>query len=89
MSAVDEAFVPLADLVPGLLPAVPDLYDEEAGVRTWVTGYEIDTPVELAIDVRPDGSVELGGSPPLYHVATATLPVFHSIRLVAVREGTS
>ena len=86
MSAVDEAYVPLADLVPHLLPAVPDLHDEEAGVRTWVTGYEVDTPVELSIGVRPDGSVELGASPPLYHVATSTLPVFHAIRVVAERE---
>ncbi|HCB07670.1 MAG TPA: hypothetical protein DEQ43_26030 [Nocardioides bacterium] len=83
---MDEAFVPLAELVPELLPAVPDLYDEDAGVRTWVTGYEVDTPVELAIGVRPDGTVELGASPPIYHVATAQLPVFHSIRVVAVRE---
>jgi hypothetical protein len=65
---------------------VPDLLDEEAGVRTWVTGYEVDTPVELSIGVRPGGSVELGASPPVYHVATSTLPVFHAIRVVAVRE---
>lgn len=85
---MDEAFVPLAELVPDLLPEVPDLVDEEAGVRTWVTGYEVDTPVELDIAVRPDGSVELGASPPLYHVETSTLPVFHAIRVVAVRaEG--
>jgi hypothetical protein len=80
---MDEAFVRLADLVPDLLPPVPELVDEAAGVRTRVTGYEVDTPVELSIGVRADGSVELGASPPLYHVATATLPVFHAIRVVA------
>jgi hypothetical protein len=86
VSVVDEAFVPLSDLVPELLPTVPDLHDEDAGVHTWVTGYEVDTPVELWIGVRPDGSVELGGSPPVYHVETSTLPVFHAVRVVAVRE---
>lgn len=89
MRTVDEAYLPLADLVPDLLPSVPDLHDEEAGVRTWVTGYDVDTPVELSIGVRPDGSVELGASPPMYHVETSTLPVFHAIRVVAVREQVS
>ncbi len=86
---MDEAYVPLADLVPDLLPSVPDLHDEEAGVRTWVTGYEVDTPVELSVGVRPDGSVELGASTPMYHEETSILPVFHAIQVVAVREQES
>lgn len=89
MIAVDESFLPLAELVPGLLPNLPDIYaafDEETGVRTQVTGYDVASPVELDIAVRPDGSVEIGGSPPLYHLATSTLPVLHGLRVVAVRE---
>ncbi|MGV0718213.1 hypothetical protein ABQE93_22695 [Mycolicibacterium sp. XJ662] len=87
MSAVDEAFLPLAELLPGLLPALPDLYDSDAGVRSRVTGLEVETPVELDIAVAADGRVRLGAVPPLYHLETSVLPVFHAVRLVAVRDG--
>lgn len=86
MKDVDEAFLPLAELLPALLPQIPDLHDEDEGVRTRITGYDVSTPVELSIIVRHDGTVELGGTPPIYHLATTTLPVFHQVRLVAVRE---
>ena len=56
-------------------------------MRSRITGYDVSTPVELSIVVGSDGVVEIGGAPPLYHLATSTLPVFHQIRVVAVREG--
>lgn len=83
---MDEAFLPLATLLPELLPRVPDLHDEDAGVRSYVTGYDVTTPVELDIEVAADGTVRLGGAPPLYHLETSTLPVLHSVRIVAERE---
>ena len=86
MSRVDEAFLPLAELLPQLLPVLPDLYDANAGVRSRITGLDVQTPVELDIVVDAGGGVRLGGTPPIYHVQTSTLPVFHTIRLVAVRD---
>lgn len=82
---IDEAFVPLGDLVPLLLPDLPDLVDERAGVRSRVTGVELETPVELDIRVDDDGRVSLGGSPPLYHLETSWLPVLHQVRFSAER----
>lgn len=84
---MDEAFRALPILLPDLLPEIPDLIDVEAGVRSRVTGYELETPVELSIEIGPDGAVEIGGAPPLYHLETSTQPVLHAIRLVAVRGG--
>lgn len=83
---MDESFVPLGELLPELLPFIPDLVDEQAGVRTSVSGYDVSTPVELDISVGPDGAVRLGGAPPLYHVATSFLPVLHSVRLLATQD---
>lgn len=83
---LDEAFLPLHELVPLLLPDLPDLVDDEAGVRSSVVGCDVMTPVELDVAVDERGEVTLGGTPPLYHFETSTLPVFHSVRLVAVRE---
>lgn len=82
---MDEAFLPLNELLPGLLPNLPDLVDEDAGVVSRITGYDVTTPVELAIDVDATG-VHIGGTPPIYHLATSSLPVFHNIRVVAVRQ---
>lgn len=84
-SRIDESFLPLAELLAALLPDLPDLVDEEAGVRSSVTGLELETPVELDISVDEGGEVTLGGVPPLYHLETSWLPVFHQVRLTAVR----
>lgn len=82
---IDEAFVPVGELVPLLLPDLPDLVDEVAGVRSTVTGLEVETPVELDVVVDASGRVVLGGAPPLYHVETSWLPVLHQVRFTAVR----
>jgi hypothetical protein len=85
VSRVDEAFLPLAELLPGLLPSLPDLYNADAGMRSRVTGVDLETPVELDVVVSDNGSVRVGATPPIYHLETSTLPVFHAIRIVAVR----
>ncbi len=85
--ALDEAFLPLSTLLPALLPDLPDLVDEEMGVRSSVVGCEVTTPVELDIRVTDSGEVRLGGTPPLYHLATSILPVFHSLQVTAERVG--
>ena len=87
--ALDEAFLPLHELVPLLLPDLPDLVDEEAGVRSSVVGCDVTTPIELDVVVDEQGEVRLGGTPPLYHLETSVLPVFHAVRLVAVREASA
>lgn len=83
---MDEAFVPLHQLVPALLPLLPDLVDEEAGTRTRVTGYEVSTPLELDVTLE-GGEVRIGSAPPLYHLETSVLPVLHQVRITAVRVG--
>jgi hypothetical protein len=89
VSAVDEAFLPFAELLPAMLPNLPDLHaewDPGTGVRTRITGYDVTSPVELDIAVAADGTVQVGGAPPLYHLDTSTFPVLHGLRVVAVRE---
>jgi uncharacterized protein YwlG (UPF0340 family) len=80
---MDEAFLPLSTLIPGLLPRMPDLHDVEHGVTSYITGYDVTTPVELDVVVDAAG-VHVGSTPPIYHLETSQLPVFHSLRLVAV-----
>ena len=87
--SLDEAFLPLSELVPALLPRLPDLVDHESGVRSRIVGYEVSTPVELDIVVDAQGGVVIGSTPPIYHLATSDLPIFHQVRLVATRDGDS
>lgn len=82
---MDEAFLPLHELLPLLLPELPELVDDEAGVRMHAVGVDLETPVELDIVVDERGGVSVGGVPPLYPLETTWRPVFHQIRLVTLR----
>jgi hypothetical protein len=86
MSTIDEAFLPLSELLPLLLPDLSELRDDTMGVLSTVTGVDLETPVELDIVVDPSGRVAIGGTPPIYHLETSSLPVFHQVRFTAVRD---
>jgi len=87
---MDEAFVPLHRLLPDLLPLTAVIEDEELGVRQIVTGCEVDTPIELDLVVGSGstaGTVQIGAAPPLYHLETSDLPVFHRVRITVTSEA--
>lgn len=86
---LDPAFLPLSELMSLLMPDLPDLVDPDLGVVTTVTGIELEAPVELDVVVDAAGRVTIGGTPPLYHLETSSLPVFHHVRFSAVREDAS
>jgi hypothetical protein len=79
---MDEAFVSLDQIIVGML-AFPELKDEEAGVRLYVQRCRIESPVELSILVDPDGSVQIGSTPPLYYVDTSFRPSYHHLSFAA------
>jgi len=80
---MDEAFLALQAMVADLLAFDDELLDDEAGVRSMITAYEIDTPIELDITRALDGQLRIGTVPPLYRVETSILPSFHAIRIRA------
>jgi len=79
---MDEAFVPLHQIVRGLT-AAGDIGSEELGLRMYIDRYEIESPIELDIAVSPGGAVEIGAVPPLYRVDTSLRPSFHALRFTA------
>jgi hypothetical protein len=82
---MDEAFLPLHELLLTILPLTAPIGSTEAGILTTVTGCEVATPMEL--DILVNGTrVEIGGAPPLYHLETSQQPVLHSIRVVIVSK---
>jgi hypothetical protein len=66
-----------------------DLVDGDLGVHTYVTRFEIDSPLELDIGTDEDGRVFVGSTPPLYDVDTSLRPSYHRVRFVAERAGTA
>jgi hypothetical protein len=83
---MDEAFIPLREMVSGMA-AAGDIRSDEHGIHMYVERLEIESPIELDLTVRPDGSVEIGSVPPLYRVDTSVLPSFHKIRFTAELTG--
>lgn len=83
---MDEAFVPFARVIEQLLAFRGELVDEEAGVRTYITGCEIESPVEFDVGRDSEGSLAIGSTPPLYPLRTSVEPSYHRVRLVASLE---
>jgi len=63
-----------------MIPAGIDFRDDEAGVHSYMTRLEIESPVELDVTRGDRHALELGTTPPLYNVATSSLPSFHRLR---------
>ncbi len=80
---MDEAFLPFAQIIEQMLTFRTPLVDDEAGVRSYITEYEIETPVELDVSWDENGKLRIGTVPPLYWVDTAIRPSFHHLRFTA------
>jgi hypothetical protein len=77
---MDEAFYSFHRIVEDMIPAGVDFTDDDGGVHSYMTRLSIESPVELDV-TRGDGhALEIGSTPPLYYVATSSLPSFHRIR---------
>jgi hypothetical protein len=83
---MDEAFIPLREMLRNLLDFGGEVADEAAGVRSSIYRCEIDTPIELDVSRDADGKLVIGSVPPLYRVATSLRPSYHRIRITAERD---
>lgn len=84
---MDEAFMPFQEIVERMLAFPAIVYDEQAGVRSYIYECEIDSPVELDITMNGDGTVRIGSTPPLYYVDTSFRPSFHRVSFTARMTG--
>ena len=82
----DEAFIPLGQVLERML-SFPEIADEDAGVRTYVSGCEIESPVELSVSRDEGGALRVGTVPPLYYVDTTFRPSYHRLRFTAGLAG--
>lgn len=80
---MDDAFLPLHRMIAEMGSFPAEILDEEAGVRSHIHTFEIETPIELDVFRDDDGALRIGSTPPLYRVDTSFLPSFHNVRFTA------
>jgi hypothetical protein len=80
---VDEAFHALDGILAGMAPAQAEFVDDDAGVRSYIHRFEIESPVELDVSRDADGVLRIGSTPPLYYVNTSLRPAYHRLRFHA------
>ena len=80
---IDEAFMPFQQVLEEMLAFDGEFVDDEAGVRSYISKYEIESPVELDVVRDENGELQIGSIPPLYRVDTSFRPSFHKLRFTA------
>jgi hypothetical protein len=80
---IDEAFMPFREIIEKLAAFEGEIVDEEAGVRTRIYEFTIESPVELDVVRSETGELQIGSTPPLYRVDTSFRPTFHNLTFTA------
>ncbi|MEO5601455.1 MAG: hypothetical protein ABIR06_11070 [Cyclobacteriaceae bacterium] len=78
---VDEAMLEMGDFLSQMTDVDGYLVDAEMLTALTVEKVNLSMPIQLDLHVRDDGSVLLGGSPPLYYTETTFSPVFHQLTI--------
>ncbi len=81
---IDEAFLPFGEIMRKLTALNGALEHHEAGVRSYIYEFSVETPVELDVVRSADDSIHIGTVPPLYDLDTTFRPSLHTIRFTAV-----
>ena len=76
---IDEAMLSLAEFVSQMTDVDGSIMDADNPTAMHVKQVQLSIPIQLDLLVKDDGSVILGGSPPLYYTETTILPVFHQL----------
>jgi len=81
---MDEAFLPLSQMMTDLASFSGEEVDPEAGVRSYIHAFTVESPIELDVFRDEEGRLRLGITPPIYRVNTTFRPTFHNLRFSAV-----
>lgn len=85
---IDEAMLEMSEFISQMSEVEGYLYDGEMKTAMQLENVSMSMPLQLDLHVNEDGSVVLGGSPPLYYAETTILPVFHQLNIkISVNEN--
>ena len=76
---IDEAMLNMGEFLSQMTDV--DGYLRDTGMLTamQLEKVNLSMPIQLDLQMKNDGSLALGGSPPLYYAETTFLPVFHQL----------
>lgn len=80
---MDEAFVPFSGILASLTSLGGDIRSPDGSMHMYVSGLEIETPVELDVRRGEDGALRIGTTPPLYQLQTSVAPSLHRLSFTA------
>lgn len=83
---IDEAMLEMAEFVSQMTDVDGYLFDAETSSALRVEKVNMSMPIQIDLLVGEDGTVTLGGSPPLYYAETTHMPVFHQLTINIVFE---
>jgi hypothetical protein len=83
---IDEAMLGMGEFLSQMTDVDGYMFDAEMSTALRVEKVKMSMPVQLDIQVREDGSLILGGSPPLYYTETTFSPVFHQLTINIIAE---
>ena len=78
---IDEAMLEMREFLFQMTDVDGYLPDMETNTAMQLEQVDLSMPVQLDFNVRADGSILLGASPPLYYAETTFLPVFHQLTI--------
>jgi hypothetical protein len=82
---MDEAYLPLSEIIRRTIAFRGEIVDEAAGVRSYVYACDIEMPVELDVTRDESGRLRIGSTPPLYYVDTSFRQSYHRLTFTASR----
>lgn len=85
-SLIDEAMLDMGEFLSQMTDVDGYLFDRDTRAAMQIERVNMSMPIQLDLLVNDDGSVALGGSPPLYYTETSFLPVFHQLTLTVIVE---
>jgi hypothetical protein len=80
---MDEAYLPLSEIIRRSIAFRGEIVDEAAGVRSYIYACDVEMPVELDVSRDEAGRLLIGSTPPLYYVDTSIRPSYHRLTFTA------
>jgi hypothetical protein len=80
---MDDAFLPLSEIIRRMTAFRGEIVDNVAGVRSHIHAFDVEMPVELDVTRDESGRLQIGSTPPLYYVDTSLRPSYHRLQFTA------
>ena len=82
----DDTLMSFSDMIDTLADYEKQRIDPQTGQVMTIEEMKLNFPIELRVEVNPEGKVNLKSSPPTQRTETTILPVWHQLKMRIVRD---